>query len=247
MIYETDLEQQALSRLRVAREIGSLPAMQQAEAILDRVLSNPAAAELRQNLRAGRGAFPEHSHAAQRALYKAIHFGRGATLDTVDVPLNNRNWLRARFDAIRKLETEESRQRGIDAIVNWTNPGPGGFYDDLGDPLRRPHLVMGRPTTRIPRSSRAPDGLRLGARLATIVVPACRRARRRDASNALRGSRPLAAYKLRVVYAGDMFQAKVRLVAGESMEVHPYLLKPRDMKPLEFDVPARQLLPACST
>ena len=27
--------------------------------------------------------------------------------------------------------------------MNWTNPGPGGFYDDLGNPLRRPHLVLG--------------------------------------------------------------------------------------------------------
>ncbi len=32
-------------------------------------------------------------------------------------------------------------------------------------------------------------------------------------------------YKLRIVYTGDMFQAKVRLVAGESLEVHPYLLE----------------------
>ncbi len=28
-------------------------------------------------------------------------------------------------------------------IVNWTNPGPGGFYDDLGDPRQQPHLVRG--------------------------------------------------------------------------------------------------------
>jgi hypothetical protein len=76
-------------------------------------------------------------------LYKAIHFGRGVTLDTVDVPLNNRNWLKTRFDAIRKLEPEESRLCGVEAIVNRMNPGPGGFYDDLGDPLRRPHLVKG--------------------------------------------------------------------------------------------------------
>ena len=26
-------------------------------------------------------------------------------------------------------------------------------------------------------------------------------------------------------------------VAGESTELHPFLLKPRDMKPLEFDIP----------
>ncbi len=90
-------------------------------------------------------------------LYKAIHFGRGATLDTVDVPLNNRNWLKTRFDAIRKLEGEESRQRELDAIVNWTNPGPGGFYDDLGDPKRRPHLVMGTRYEQDPAFLRGPQ------------------------------------------------------------------------------------------
>ena len=27
--------------------------------------------------------------------------------------------------------------------MNWTNPGPGGFYDDLGNLTRQPHLVRG--------------------------------------------------------------------------------------------------------
>ena len=37
------------------------------------------------------------------------------------------------------------------------------------------------------------------------------------------GLDPAASYKVRVVYTGDMFQAKVRLVADESIEMHPYL------------------------
>jgi hypothetical protein len=51
------------------------------------------------------------------------------------------------------------------------------------------------------------------------------------------GLDPTAAYKLRIIYTGDMFQVKVRLVVGESTEIHPYLLKPRDMTPVEFDLP----------
>ncbi len=239
LIYETDLEQQALSRLRVAREIGALPAMQQAEAILDRALSNPPAADLRARIFAlAEALFQSIRMQLSVPLYKAIHFGRGATLDTVDVPLNNRNWLRARFEAIRKLETEESRQRGIEAIVNWTNPGPGGFFDDLGDPLRRPHLVMGSAYEKDPAFLHAPhtgfdwehDWRRSWCRHSGALVDGTLRMH-------YAGLDRSAAYKLRVVYAGDMFQAKVRLVAGESMEVHPYLMKPRDMKPLEFDVP----------
>src|SRR2546430_12447756 len=31
----------------------------------------------------------------------------------------------------------------LDEIVHWTDPGPGGFYDDLGNLLHQPHLVRG--------------------------------------------------------------------------------------------------------
>ncbi len=164
--------------------------------------------------------------------------GRGATLDTVDVSLNNREWLSGRFAAIRKLENEPARQREIDAIVNWTDPGPGGFYDDLGNPLRRPHLVMGSAYDKDPAFLHAPQ-------TGFDWEPAWRRSWCRHAGalidETLRmryaGLDPEALYTVRIVYTGDMFQAKVRLVAGESLEVHPYLLKPRDMKPLEFDLP----------
>ena len=77
------------------------------------------------------------------ARYQAISIGRGANLDTIDRPLNNRPWLLARFAEVRQSDSEAERLRRIDAILNWTDPGPGGFYDDLGNPARQPHLVHG--------------------------------------------------------------------------------------------------------
>src|SRR5205085_9731682 len=73
--------------------------------------------------------------------YKAISVGRGANLDTIDAPLNNRPWLKGQFDEIRKLATEAERLARIHAIVHWTDPGPGGFYDDLGNSANQPHLA----------------------------------------------------------------------------------------------------------
>ena len=68
LIYETDLEEQALDRLREARAIGSLVAMDQAEAILEpRPLGAGRRRSARAGLRAGRGALPEHPHATERA------------------------------------------------------------------------------------------------------------------------------------------------------------------------------------
>ena len=46
-----------------------------------------------------------------------------------------------------------------------------------------------------------------------------------------------AQYKIRVVYAGDSPRVKIRLVANDSIEIHPLIDKPTPVKPLEFDIP----------
>jgi hypothetical protein len=56
---------------------------------------------------------------------------------------------------------------------------------------------------------------------------------------------PRARYKVRVVYAGDNFEAPVRLVAvsasgdkgAREVEIHPFMSKPQPIKPIEFAVP----------
>jgi hypothetical protein len=67
---------------------------------------------------------------------------RGALLDKLDVPLNDRPWLEDQFDRILSLKTEDMRLKQIEMLVNWDDPGPGGFYDDLGDPDRQSHVDM---------------------------------------------------------------------------------------------------------
>jgi hypothetical protein len=239
LLFETDLEDRALDRLRLAQELGSHAAIDQARAILDRALLQPVAADLRARVfELGEALFQSVRMQLSVPRYKAISVGRGATLDTIDAPLNNRTWLERRFDAIGQLETEKARLREIDGIVNWTNPGPGGFYDDLGDPRRRPHLLSG--------SAYAQDPARLRGLLTGFDQnPQWRLAWCRHGAalynEPLRmrytGLDPAAAYKLRVVYTGDMFQVRVRLKANDSIDVHPFLAKPRDMTPQEFELP----------
>ncbi len=48
---------------------------------------------------------------------------------------------------------------------------------------------------------------------------------------------PSAAYKIRVVYAGDSPRGKIRLVANDSIEIHPLMAKPQPVAPVEFDIP----------
>jgi hypothetical protein len=47
---------------------------------------------------------------------------------------------------------------------------------------------------------------------------------------------PAVQYKIRVVYAGDTVEPKIRLDADE-WEVHPLLSRPVPFRPLEFDIP----------
>jgi hypothetical protein len=170
--------------------------------------------------------------------YQAIDIGRGANLDTIDRPLNDRAWLEDRFAEIRGLATEAERLRAIDAIVHWTDPGPGGFYDDLGNPNCQPHLVRGPGFAQDPASLRGPlVGFDWSPRWR---MSWCRHAGSLyDAPLQVRYSDldPEARYRVRVVYAGDDFRALVRLTANDGVEVHPPIAKDRSMRPAEFDIP----------
>jgi hypothetical protein len=240
LIYETDIEERALDRLREARSLGSMSAMDQAQMILERGVTQPVALDLRARVfELAEALFQSIRMQLSVPRYKAIDVGRGANLDTIDRDLNNRAWLERRFEAIRQLDTEPARLKEIDAIVNWTNPGPGGFYDDMGNPLARPHVVPNPvPYAKDPASFHGPM-------TAFDQHPEWRRAWCRHAGTIF--GEPLrmhydgldkeASYKLRIVYGGDMFTVKIGLTANGSVEIHPPLLKPRDLKPLEFELP----------
>ena len=181
--------------------------------------------------------------------YKAIGIDRGACLDTVDFPLNNRAWLEQRFAAIRKLENEAARLKAINEILHWTDPGQGGYYDDLGNASRQPHLVRPYSFVEDPeamRSVRSDFEEDLVADEPDEKTAGARRVSWRDHAESLydapielryTGLDPKANYKVRVVYAGDNPKRKIRLVANSTVEVHPYIIKPVPFKPIEFALP----------
>lgn len=132
----------------------------------------------------------------------------------------------------------DERLRALDALINWTNPGPGGFYDNLGDLTQQPHLVAGKGFEEDPEFRETPlmgavffpDGRTSWWSYAQSLYDAPLRLRYTDLD-------PSASYKLRVVYAGDNFRVKIRCVANDTIEIHPFISKPFPIRPLEFDIP----------
>jgi len=250
LIYETDLEARAMEWLRQAPARGTSVAMAEAESILDRALTDRVAPDWRQRIfELGEALFQSISMQLSVEKYQAIAVDRGASLDTLDFPLNNRPWLKEQFARVRRLATPQERLNAIAAIVGWEDPGPGGFYDDLGNVARQPHLVSGTSFAEDPARMQSP---RIGFEEDLAVDEpdeqpgVARRVSWLDHAEALYDTPlqvrypeldPQARYRLRVLYAGDAPKRKIRLVANDGTEIHPLLTRPLPFKPLEFDLP----------
>jgi hypothetical protein len=218
--------------------------LDQAEDVLAGALLTPAAASLRQRVRELAEALFQ-SIQMQLAVnrYQAEAVERAANLETLDAPLTDLPWLRAQISSIRKLNSPNEQVLAIERLLGRTDPGPGGFYDDLGNPSHRPHLLPGSGSWEDPefRSSALtgfsyPDPFGSGApvawkRWAESLFDAPLKVQYNDLD-------PRAEYKVRVVYSGDARRNKIRLAANDQHEIHPYQARPWPPQPQEFDIPA---------
>jgi hypothetical protein len=242
LLHETAIEERAVDRLRSASRGGSALAVADARRILDEAQQKPAPEWRLRVYTLAEALFQSIRQQLSVERYRAIAVGRGATLDSLETPLNNRGWLLARFDEISGLPSEDDRLAAIDRIVRWTDAGPGGYYDDLGNPTQQPHLVRGLSYEQDPqrfKSTMTGFGYRPDWRLSWMThaesfwdTPLQMRYTNLDRS---------APYRIRIVYAGDVFSmtTMIKLVANEKYEVHPPIRKESPVKPVEFDIPAQ--------
>ena len=255
LLYETALEEQALDKLRDARRMGTLAAMNEAEKILDRAVTERVAQDVRARVfELGEALFQSIRMQLSVEKYQAIAVGRGANLNTIDFPLNNRLWLKQQFSDIRKPMPERDRAQRLDEIINRQNPGPGGFYDDLGNLMQQPHLLRGLGFDKDPSLlessvvsivnssdgalAATSDYALIGMGLQPIGPMSWWDIAESYYDTPLRmryaGLDKQAQYKIRVVYIGDP-QRDMRLMADDRFEIHPLIKK--EPRPLEFDIP----------
>ena len=139
--YEQNLEKEANLLLGNAAGMGSEKAMNEALRIVNRADSVRISPELRQKVfDYCEALWKSIGMQTSVAKYHASGAERGAILDFIDYPLNNRWWLADEFDKIRKMPSEKEKLDRIEVIRTWENPGPGSYYDNISDLSKGPRV-----------------------------------------------------------------------------------------------------------
>lgn len=174
-------------------------------------------------------------------LYGASNWERGANLDRVDTPLNDRVWLQRSMDKALAETTESGRLGALKAIVDWKHPVPGAVYDDLGDPAAEPHLVRGQGWLRDPEMYQtAIDGiadrtLADGWRLSWLSYAEA--LYEQPLEMLYTGLNQALEYRLRITYAGEDYAVPLTLTAGDGVVIHPARLRRSNPEEVEFPLP----------
>jgi hypothetical protein len=155
LLYETQLEQQAMEALAGATGAGSPKAMDSAIAVLKQAENRPCREDWYDRInQLAETAFKSIGYQTSVKRFHASGSERGAVMDFINHPLNNRWWLEDEFAKIARLPDESARLERLEAIRTWENPGPGSCYDDIGHVGRQPHVIWGEDINTDPEGER---------------------------------------------------------------------------------------------
>jgi len=130
--YEKELEQQAKVILLSVTEGDSLSALEKAKEILLKTGDKSIMSDIR-----------EKTIALSDSLFRSIgmqlsvvrHRGRpdrGVIIDHIDIPVTDAAWFISNINRIEEIPDEATRREEIRNMMERTNPGPGGIYDNFG-------------------------------------------------------------------------------------------------------------------
>ncbi len=142
LLYETQLEKNANVLLAASTKAGSEKTMTAATDVLNQSVKQPASPELRARIvDLCEKLFQSIGLQTSVEKYHAINAERGAVLDFIDLPLNNRWWLEDEFKKVRSLSSESAKVSRLQTLAFWENPGPGSYYDNVGNIAKSPRVV----------------------------------------------------------------------------------------------------------
>ena len=140
--YEQKLEMLANKVLLQAPKISSSTAMEEALKLVNKAETVPITNNLRQKIvDLCEALFQSVGLQTSVKKYQASGSERGAILDFIDYPLNNRWWLTDEFKKIEKMSTEKEKLDRLKIIATWENPGEGCYYDNVSDISKSSHVL----------------------------------------------------------------------------------------------------------
>ena len=157
LIWETHLQNQALHALRRCRTNGVAKAIDEALMIFNQASAQPVCPTYRQRIQELADSLFQHiGMQLTETHHGALHWGRGGFVECMDIPLNDARYWQYVLPPIKDahkpneilasanpsapgdkagilFDSEESyRISLLEALLDRTNPGPGGFYDNMG-------------------------------------------------------------------------------------------------------------------
>jgi len=253
LIYETALESEAREVLRNATIITIQGKLEQAESILNQMWEKPVAQDYKKRCWEIADYLFEAIGSQTSVEKHQAKPGRGDFMDYIDAPLNNAIWLLSQFEKFRRIKDEQARLTALNELLDWDNPGPGGFYDNLGQTIDTPRLA------NYPAWEEDPGGLRspqvgFGAGLQGQEWVHTVQAKGFDGSAiplawmnqittlyetplnlVYENLDPHSSYILKVAYTGR-FQANIRLTADDKFQIHQFI-KTGKIPIIEFPIP----------
>jgi len=141
LVYEKNLEAEAYGILAKAKTIGADEAMKEALIHLKKADNELVGQDLKQKIiQYGEDLFKSVGAQTSVSKYNASGYERGAVLDFIDYPLNNKWWLEDKFKEIKALKSEEEKLARLDFIRTYETPGEGSFYDNVSSADAR-HVI----------------------------------------------------------------------------------------------------------
>lgn len=237
LIHETALESEAREVLRNATIITIQEKTERAESILNRKWEKPVAQDYKKRCWEIADYLFEAIGSQTSVKKHKAKPGRGDFMDYIDAPLNNAIWLLSQLERTRKITDEKARLASIDELLNWDNPGPGGFYDNLGQSINTPRLADYPAWEEDPGSLQSPR-VSFGAGLRGRKWVHTVQAKGFDGSAiplawmnqittlyetplnvVYENLDPHSSYILKVAYTGR-FQANIQLTADDEFQIH---------------------------
>ncbi|OOG72782.1 hypothetical protein [Algoriphagus sp. A40] len=156
LVFEKWLEQSALEKLGNYQELGADQAIQQCKSTLASAIKEPIAPGLKAKSESLADELFQSIGAQLTVEKHGAMDGRGNFIDNMDSPLNDIAWIYSQLSKAETASKEEEKVAIIRGILERTNPGPGGFYDNFGDPASWKRVVFRYDVAKDPGSLRTP-------------------------------------------------------------------------------------------